>query len=338
MTFIYALNMLVKATCKKFTEECSTDPAQASFVGTIISGIFSMKEFQWRGGHFMDIMQAKFCKALPVVYGIRGSESTVEGRDRIGWRRHKTADGQPGDFYEAAEHYDRMTGLAAGFAALALRDYTNAPTRVNPFPPHNWWWGMTAIVNTPENETTATLFTVLRFMIQGYEQSLFNIFGDKGKDQLFTSLVVFPYKGYNNPEIKNKSAIKAIEAFAMKLHKEKGLLQPPTVVKIKDQCDTNGNPVVSGPSLLSPVFGAMPGVHLGTEAFTPTTAISAETLIGQAAAQPLAQPPMVQQLPVVKTQFGGTNSAAGTPTGNPVFGTATAPPNARQFVPQVWAI
>lgn len=295
VTFIYALNMMSKETCKKFVNECSTDPAQASFVGTIISGIFSYSAFTWRGGHFFNIIEAKFRKDLPVVYNIRGKDTTVEGRDRIGWRRHKSEDGKLGDFIEGSQHYDRMTGLAAGFASLALRDYTKAAiTRVNPFPPQNWWWGMTAIVDTPEADTTATHFTVLRFMIQGYEQSLFNIFGDKGKDQLFTSLVVFPYRGYNNDAIKDKSAVKAIEAFAMKLHKEKGLLQPPTPLK-NAAAGTMPSPRPS------PVFGPkdeMKGHYYPNALGDPMT-------------------PCFSITPTI----GVTPALAG----NPIFGTATAP-------------
>lgn len=240
MTFIYGLHILVKATFKKFADECSSDPKKADPVGLLVSSIFAMPEFTWRGESLIDIMVAKFRKDVPVLFGIRGSETTEQGRERIGWRRHKAKDG--GQWIDFNEHSNRMTGLAAGFSSIALRDFSRSSTMINPYKPPNWWFAMSAIVGTPDEATSDTQFIVLKYMIDGWESKIFNFYGDKAKMQLYTSIFVFPGKANEKT-----AAVRAVQALAETLKKQTGL--------VTDKCPTPMNATFGG---FSPVWGPAP--------------------------------------------------------------------------------
>ena len=187
VTFIYAIHMLAKMTVKKFIEECSSDTSKADNVGLLVSSIFAMPEFQYRGESLYTILAAKICHDCPVLYGVRGSEKTEEGRTRLGWRRYKE-----GGWVDVQTHNQRMTGLAAGFSSIALRDYSRSTTMKTPCPPDSWWNTVAAVVDTPVEEASDTQLTVLKYVIDGWEDKIFCLWGDLGLLQLSTSIRLFP--------------------------------------------------------------------------------------------------------------------------------------------------
>lgn len=84
-----------------------------------------------------------------------------------------------------------MTGLAAGFAALALRDFSKSRLD-NPFPNTHYWRALAAIVNVSPEEASQTHFVVLKALVEGYEGRFLEFYGDAAKVALRKALVEFP--------------------------------------------------------------------------------------------------------------------------------------------------
>ncbi|OLN82094.1 Nucleoporin GLE1 [Colletotrichum chlorophyti] len=185
--FIYLLNILAKAIIQQFANEGGANPKAAEPVGIVTAQIFSNKDYQWRGGSLIDILIAKFRVACPVLFGSRGSDKTEAGRKAIGWKK------EDGNWIPEQSHNDRMTGLGAGFAAIALRDFSKA-SKANPYPPTNYWRAMAQIVNSPPQLISNTQYVVLKTMIEGHEQRFINFYGNAAIAALRLALVEFPKK------------------------------------------------------------------------------------------------------------------------------------------------
>lgn len=210
--FIYLINICAKGIINQYINECGANPKAADPIGVVTAQIFSNKDFQWRGQTLIDILLAKFHKACPVLFGIRGNAKTERGRLALGWRKD-------GPSWESEKsHNDRMTGLGAGFAAMSLRDFSKT-SKTNPYPPTNYWKALANIVNTPENEITNTQMVVLRSMIEGYEQRFITFYGNAAVAALRVALVEFPEKAVG----KTTTAV-AVQSLAKVLQSEAGLV------------------------------------------------------------------------------------------------------------------
>lgn len=183
--FIYLLNIYTKAIVKQFVTEGSVNTKSADPVGVSAALVFSFGGHQWRGRPLIDVLMAKFRVACPVLFGLRGSEKTEAGRQRLGWRK----DG-PTYITESA-HRDRMTGLGAGFASISLRHF-NRPNLKNPYPPSNYWRALAYILNTPAGEVSNTQYSVLRAMLEHNEQRFLKFYGNAALAALRLALVEFP--------------------------------------------------------------------------------------------------------------------------------------------------
>lgn len=87
-----------------------------------------------------------------------------------------------------------MTGLGAGFAALAMRNYEKAKLD-NPYPNVHYWKALAAIINVPPAEITQTHFVVLKAMIENYETRFLEFYGDAALAVLRVALLEFPSRG-----------------------------------------------------------------------------------------------------------------------------------------------
>ncbi|KAK3501302.1 GLE1-like protein-domain-containing protein [Neurospora crassa] len=183
--FIYLLNVFAKATISQFINEGGPRPETADPVGVCIAAVFSDPTFAWRGASMIDILLAKFRIVCPVLWGYRGSEKTEQGRARIGWWKDN------GRWVTEQVHFDRMTGLGAGFAAISLRNFASSKKQ-NPYPPRHYWAAMAKIVNTPSGEISNTQCVVLKAMIQNYEEKFIHAYGTAALAALRTALVEFP--------------------------------------------------------------------------------------------------------------------------------------------------
>ncbi|KAI0859172.1 GLE1-domain-containing protein [Xylaria cubensis] len=185
--FLYLLNVFAKTIINQFINECGAQPRAADPLGVIAAHIFSNKTYLWRGKTLVDILMAKYRVACPVLFGYRGSETTEQGRARLGWRRDGAA------WAPEQQHIDRMKGLAVGYAAISLRDFSKSPN-TNPWPPSKYWTSLARIVNTPPTEISNTQCVVLRSMIEIYEERFIYFYGSAGVAALRSALIDFPKK------------------------------------------------------------------------------------------------------------------------------------------------
>ena len=186
------------------------DPKQADPIGTIASHIFAHKDFQWNGIPLVDILLAKLHVECPVLFGIWGSETTTEGKTRLGWRR--TAKGGP--FLDDQSHSNRMSGLAAGFAALSLRNYEKSKL-TNPYPAVNYWKSFSYMVNVQPTERTSTHCIVLKAMIENFEERFLMFFGDAALAALRFAVFEYP------KPVKQGMGPRALSALADTMRKDR---------------------------------------------------------------------------------------------------------------------
>ncbi|RKU42074.1 hypothetical protein DL546_004629 [Coniochaeta pulveracea] len=209
--FLYMLNIFAKAIISQFVNEASAKPDTADAVGVVAASVFADREFQWRGKSLIDILLAKFRVVCPVVFGHFGNEKFEEGRRQLGWHRE-------GDqWVSEQQHSDRMTGLGAGYAAIALRNFSKSKMS-HPFPPSNYWTAMARIINTAPPDISNTQAMVLRAMIQGSEHKFLEAYGNAGLAALRLALVEFPAKAPTKSPY-----INALAMHAQMLAKETGL-------------------------------------------------------------------------------------------------------------------
>ncbi|KAI1103080.1 GLE1-domain-containing protein [Jackrogersella minutella] len=209
--FLYLLNHFAKAVINQFINECGAQPKAADPIGVLVAMMFSKDLYLWRGKTLIDILMAKFRVVCPVLFGYYGSEKTEQGRLRLGWKRVN------GRFIPDQQHSDRMAGLGAGYAAIALRNFS-ASKNTNPWPPSKYWISLAKIVNTPPADISDTQFTVLRSMIESNEEKFITFYGNAGIAALRKALVEFPNKA---PE--KTPAVAGMEVLAQILKRDIGL-------------------------------------------------------------------------------------------------------------------
>lgn len=194
--FIFLLDHFSKAVISQLANEASINPDAADPIGILVAQVFSSPALHWRGASMIDIFMAKMWKECPVLFGARGSEKTEEGRARLGWRKESR------NWVEELVHTNRMTGLAAGYAAISLRNFSRTKME-NPYPPYHYWQSLAAIVATPPAQTSTTQFTVLKGLIMGFEGKFLEFYGNAGKAALRIALVDFPDRApdQNNPAV-----------------------------------------------------------------------------------------------------------------------------------------
>lgn len=186
---IYLINIFAKAIVSQFIDEAGVSPKTADPVGVLASNIFAKDDFRLQGLSLIDILISKMHVVCPVLFGIYGDESSTEGKTRLGWWREE----KDGPWLSEQRHQERMTGLGAGFASLALRKYEKAKTE-NPYPNTKYWQSFAAIVNVPVQAITTTHFVVLKAMIEGSEFKFLELFGNAGMEALRIALIKYPAK------------------------------------------------------------------------------------------------------------------------------------------------
>ncbi|KAL2129368.1 hypothetical protein VTI74DRAFT_7886 [Chaetomium olivicolor] len=210
--FIYLLNVFAKAVISQFINEAGARPETADPIGVCVASTLSEPDMLWRGGSMIDILLAKFRIVCPVLFGYRGSEKTQQGRERLGWWKDN------GQWISEQQHMDRMTGLGAGFAAIALRNFALSKKQ-NPYPPRYYWSAMAKIVNTPSAEISNTQCVVLKSMVQNYEQKFIEFYGTAAVAALRTALIEFPARA---PQ--KSAAVNSLEVLAQMLKRDTGLV------------------------------------------------------------------------------------------------------------------
>jgi nucleoporin GLE1 len=209
--FLYLLNIFAKAAINQFINEGGAKPETADPIGVVVAAVFAEADFAWRGKSMIDILLAKYRVSCPVLFGYRGSEKTEQGRRSLGWKKDGAG------WMAEQQHMDRMTGLGAGFSAIALRNFGKSKKQ-NPYPPSNYWTAMSRIVNTPSAEISNTQCVVLKAMIQHYEQKFLDAYGNAAVAALRVALIEFPARA---PQ--KSAAINSLQVLAQMMKRDTGL-------------------------------------------------------------------------------------------------------------------
>ena len=210
---VYLLNIFAKAIIAQFVDEAGVKPQIADPIGTVASHIFAISDLRWNDISLIDILITKFHVVCPVLFGIYGDETSVQGKQRLGWWKEE----EGGPFVPQQRHFERMTGLGAGFAGISLKNYEKARAK-NPYPDHHYWKALARIANIPADQITQTHFVVLKGMIEGYEAKLLQFFGNAAMATLRHVLIELPKR--SPPSV----AAKALAGLVDVLKREKKLL------------------------------------------------------------------------------------------------------------------
>lgn len=147
------LNHFAKAVINQFATEAAVDRLSAEPIGIVAATIFSKPENSFHGHSLITILWARFHQRCPVLFGIWGNEGTLAGQKIMGWKNLTTQ-----------EREERTKGLAAGFAALTLRDFSKN-SKANPAPNRLFWECIARIVNTPAKQRLPTHFFALASLL-----------------------------------------------------------------------------------------------------------------------------------------------------------------------------
>lgn len=208
------LNIFSKAIISQFGGESGISIKAAEPAGVLVAQIFAATEYQFRGHSLIDILLAKLHFACPVLWGVYGDEKTAKGRLRLGWRK------EDGAFVSESRHHERVSGLGAGFASIALRNFTKARLQ-NPFPPTNFWECLANILNVPPGDIQPTHLFVLKAMLENSAERLIQFYGSAAIAALRLALIDFPA---NLPrKMQDTAGCKAILILVDMLGREKNL-------------------------------------------------------------------------------------------------------------------
>jgi len=207
---VYLLNIFAKAIVAQLITEAGMKPQLADQIGTIASHVFGIAAFRWQGISLIDILIAKLHLVCPVLFGINGDEQYQNGKERLGWWKEEPN----GPFIPVQAHLQRMTGLAAGFAALSLRNYENA-VAMNPFPPDNYWRALARISNVQPNQISQTHFIVLKGLIEESEERFLQFYGDAAITALRHALIALPKR--SPPSVASKQLAGLVDMLKRKL-------------------------------------------------------------------------------------------------------------------------
>lgn len=211
---VFLLNHFAKSIVNQFALEGAFESKIADVIGVLAVTVFARPQYLFNGQSLIDLLWAKYHQRCPVLFGISGSERTQAGRMKIGWAM------EGGAFVTPDEHYTRMTGLGAGFAALTLRDFSRSKN-ANPAPNRIYWESMARILNTPASEVSATHCVVLKAMIVNFVPRIIGMFGGAGVAVLRQALIVFPEeKGPQDEKRKKLPSVTALQSMPVLLQRD----------------------------------------------------------------------------------------------------------------------
>ncbi|KAK5734872.1 hypothetical protein LTR17_008644 [Elasticomyces elasticus] len=199
---LYLLHQFAKRTIRQLIAEGGADTEVCDPIGIIIVQIFARPDYQWQGHSLIDLLWAKYHVFCPQLFGIRAQEGVGE------------------------EYFRRTTGLAAGFSAITLRDFSKSKNR-NPAPNTLWWESMARILNSTTPQTTH--FVILKAAITDFVPRIVQLFGGAGKALIKNAVRVFPGKGPKTvPKRPGEKpsmapAVMALDSLAQTLEQKYGL-------------------------------------------------------------------------------------------------------------------
>lgn len=184
---LYAFICIVKTVMKQFdVEAVKEDGRVIQELGLITASLFADKQYMWNGVPLTDILLAKYHRACPMLFGIRGNMSTAQGKERLGWITTST-----GNVPSENDYQQRMLGLGSGFAALSLRSFSGKSPAISMA---EYWRAVSSISNTPAADLYDGHFMVLKGLLRDYANKFINFYGVQGRAALRRAVVDLPAK------------------------------------------------------------------------------------------------------------------------------------------------
>jgi nucleoporin GLE1 len=175
-----------KFVLKQFEKEAaSTDGRTIQEIGLIAASLLADQRYMWKGIPLTDIVIAKLHRICPMLFGIRGTMNTAEGRIRLGWL--------PIDKSSPSEEQygQRMRGLGAGYAALSLRSFNAKAPAV---PMSEYWRAIVSICNTPTDSLWPGHFALLYGLTRDYYKKFLTFYGAQARGVLRRATIDLPVR------------------------------------------------------------------------------------------------------------------------------------------------
>lgn len=147
------LNHFAKAVINQIATEAAIDRASAEPIGIVAATIFSNPNNSFHGHSLITILWARYHQRCPVLFGVWGDERDKAGRSKMGWKLNSER-----------QHRELTKGLASGFAAITLRDFSHN-RNTNPAPNRLFWECVARILNTKDNKRSPTHFVALESLL-----------------------------------------------------------------------------------------------------------------------------------------------------------------------------
>jgi nucleoporin GLE1 len=181
---LYTWICFEKFVLKQFEKEAaSSDGRTIQEIGLIAASLLSDQRYMWKDIPLTDIVLAKLHRVCPILFGIRGTMTTAEGRVRLGFL---LIDKAP----PSEEQYgQRMRGLGAGYAALSLRSF-NAKTPAVPM--SEYWRAIVSICNTPTDSLWPGHFALIYGLLRDYYKKFLTFYGAPARGVLRRATIDLP--------------------------------------------------------------------------------------------------------------------------------------------------
>lgn len=186
--FLYLINIFSKAIVSQFISETSGAAKNSDPVGVVAVSILATPAFKLNGSiPLIDMLLAKFHVTCPMLFGIVPGtpQNTVQGRLRMGWSR----DGQA--FVPEQRHLERMVGLARGWSALSLRDFSKSKNE-NPIANAYYWRAIAGVANVATADVGSAHAAVIKGLVDGFVPRFIGFYGVAAKAALKAALVELP--------------------------------------------------------------------------------------------------------------------------------------------------
>ena len=211
--FVFLLNQFAKCVINQLALEASGTPQVALSVAIFAVRIFSQPDYLWRGKSLIDIMIAKFRIVCPPLFGLRLDDTTNEGREKLGWKK-----AEDGKWMNEVTQVGRWAGIAAGYAAICLRDFSKSTRLVHPYGVWHYWKAVVGIVSTPPAELSKSQAYVLKSLLDNYEKKFVGFYGSAAIAVLRKATIELPAKIE-----KQNDATLALGALATKMNHDLGI-------------------------------------------------------------------------------------------------------------------
>ncbi|KAG5355109.1 Nucleoporin GLE1 [Yarrowia sp. B02] len=170
LVYLWLLNFFAKSIVRQAESETIVAPQSALPLGMLAAKCMSVFP------ELTDLIVARFVKKCPYVIGFTCDIDTVQGRERMAWRKSN-------DKWEDETVYsERMGGIASVYAAITQIRFT-APAE-NPRPIYCSWTMIARLLNTQTDKMTNTHFTVAASWWEVIAVRFLSTYGIQGQKML----------------------------------------------------------------------------------------------------------------------------------------------------------